>query len=316
MEAEGLTKYYGPHRGIEDVDLAVAPGQAFGFLGPNGAGKTTCMRVLLDLHRPTAGRARILGLDCQADSVEVRRRVGYLAGEVPVYPKLTAHEQLRWLADLRGGVADQRIEDLADRLGLDLSREVGELSKGNRQKVGLVQAFMHDPEVLVLDEPTSGLDPLLQHTFQEMVREVAAEGRTVFLSSHIIDEVDRACDRVAIVREGRLVAVETIERLRAISLRQVRITFADDDAGELDAFAAIDDVVSADLEGNVLSLRTSGDLDDIVKLAARHHVVDLVSEQADLEAVFLAFYSGDDTGGAAAGAATGGDEGPTTGAGT
>ncbi|MFV2038959.1 MAG: ABC transporter ATP-binding protein [Acidimicrobiales bacterium] len=299
IELESLTKFYGPHRGIEDTDLTVETGQVFGFLGPNGAGKSTTMRVLLDLHRPTSGRATVLGLDSRRDSVAVRRRTGYLAGDVALYKRLTAREHLNWLARLRGGVAQVRIEGLAERLGLDLSREVGELSKGNRQKVGLVQAFMHEPDLLVLDEPTSGLDPLVQHTFQSMAREAAAEGRTVFLSSHIIDEIDRTADRVAIIREGRLVTVETIDSLRARSLREVRITF--DHAVDHAEFADLHEVHDVSGDDRKLVIRTRGDIDAIVKRAARHHVVDLVSQQADLEAVFLAFYAGtngpDDTGG-------------------
>jgi len=292
IELDRLTKFYGPHRGIEDVDLVVEPGQAFGFLGPNGAGKSTTMRVLLDFHRATSGSATVLGLDCRADSMEVRRRTGYLSGDIALYEKLTAEEHLLWLGKLRGGIDKRRIAELAERLGLDLSRKIGELSKGNRQKVGLVQAFMHEPELLILDEPTSGLDPLVQHTFQEMVREVASDGRTVFLSSHIIDEVDRVCDQVAIIREGKMVAVETIEALRARSLRQVKITFDHDvDPAEFDA---LDDVRAVTGEPRTVVITASGDLDPIVKLASRHHVVDLVSERADLEAVFLAFYEGRD----------------------
>lgn len=295
IEMAGLSKFYGPHRGIEDIDLAIAPGQAFGFLGPNGAGKSTAMRVLMDFHRPTRGTARILGMDCQADSLAIRRRVGYLSGDISLYDKLTGYEQLEWIGKLRGEVPTKRIGELADRLSLDLSRGIGELSKGNRQKVGLVQAFMNEPELLILDEPTSGLDPLIQHTFQEMVREVAADGRTVFLSSHIIDEIDRVCDKVAIIRKGGMVAIETIEALRARSMRHVRINFDEDvDPGR---FEALDEVQSVGGDARSLDIRTSGDIDAIVKLAAEHHVVDLVSEQADLEDIFLAFYSGDETGG-------------------
>ena len=294
IELDRLTKFYGPHRGVEDLELVVEPGRAFGFLGPNGAGKSTTMRVLLDFHRPTSGHAAVLGLDSRRDSVEIRRRTGYLSGDIALYERLTALDQLTWLGRLRGGVARARIVELADRLGLDLSRRIGELSKGNRQKVGLVQAFMHEPELLILDEPTSGLDPLVQHTFQEMVRETADDGRTVFLSSHIIDEVDRACDEVAIIREGRMVAVETIEALRARSVRQVRITFDHDvELSEFRELAGVHDVSGT---ARSVVIRTTGDIDAIVKLAARHHVLDLVSERADLESVFLAYYGGDDTG--------------------
>jgi ABC-2 type transport system ATP-binding protein len=290
IEASSLTKYYGPHRGIIDIDLVVAPGQVFGFLGPNGAGKSTAMRVLMDFHRPTRGSARMLGLDCQGDSLALKARVGYLSGDIALYEKLTALEQLEWLGKLRGGVDRVRIEDLAARLGLDLSRPIRELSKGNRQKVGLVQAFMHEPELVILDEPTSGLDPLVQHSFQEMVREVAADGRTVFLSSHIIDEIDRVCDEVAIIREGKMVAVEAIDSLRERSLRHVKITFDHD--VDLNQFSDLPDVQDVSGDARTLVITTSGDLDAIVKAAAGHHVVDLVSEKADLEAVFLAFYEG------------------------
>ena len=292
IELHELTKYYGPHRGIEDVDLEVLPGRAFGFLGPNGAGKSTTMRILLDFHRATSGRATVLGRDSHTESMQVRRRTGYLSGDIALYEKLTARDHLTWLGELRGGVATARIEELADRLGLDLSRTIAELSKGNRQKVGLVQAFMHDPELLILDEPTSGLDPLVQHTFQQMVRETADDGRTVFLSSHIIDEVDRVCDEVAIIRDGRMVATETIESLRARSLREVEITFDHD--VDPDGFRQLPDVREVSGDSRKIRVTTAGDLDAIVKAAAAHHVVDFVSEQADLEAVFLAFYEGDD----------------------
>ncbi|MFK8023943.1 MAG: ABC transporter ATP-binding protein [Ilumatobacter sp.] len=293
VEFRSLTKFYGQHRGIENLDLVVEPGRAFGFLGPNGAGKSTAMRIMLDFHRPTSGQALVLGLDSQRDTTSVRSRTGYLSGDLALHEKLTAIEQLDWLARLRGGVAKTRIDELADRLGLDLGRRIGDLSKGNRQKVGLVQAFMHDPEVLILDEPTSGLDPLVQHTFQQMVREVADDGRTVFLSSHIIDEVDHACDEVAIIREGTLIAVESIDSLRARSLRHVSITF--EHSVDAEEFLSLPNVTRADVDsdGRRLTLQTSGSVDALVKHAARYTVVDFVSEQADLESVFLEFYGGD-----------------------
>lgn len=291
IELTGLTKSYGPHRGIEDIDLEVLPGRAFGFLGPNGAGKSTTMRILLDFHRATRGRAVVLGFDCRSEAMDVRRRTGYLSGDIAFHERLTGIEQLEWLGRLRGGVSTGRINELAERLGLDTTRTIAELSTGNRQKVGLVQAFMHEPDLLILDEPTSGLDPLVQHTFQEMVRETAASGRTVFLSSHIIGEIERTCDEVAIIREGKLVTVESIDHLRERSLRQVTITFdADVDAAEFETLPGVVDVAASP---RTLTLRTRGGVDAIVKHAARHPVVDFVSEQADLEAVFLAFYSGD-----------------------
>ena len=288
-----LSKWYGKHRGITDIDLSIEPGQVFGYLGPNGSGKSTTMRVLLDFHRATSGSATVLGRDTRRDSLEIRRRTGYISGDVALYEKLTVIDQLMWLGDLRGGVARTTIEGLAERLSLDLTRRIGDLSKGNRQKVGLVQAFMHEPELLILDEPTSGLDPLLQHTFQEMVREVADEGRTVFLSSHIIDEVDRACDRVAIIREGRMVAVESIEALRARAMRSVVITF-DREVGARE-FESLAGVHRVSAHGEVIRLQMTGDIDEVVKAAARHHVVEFVSERADLEEIFLAFYAGSET---------------------
>ncbi len=291
IELAQLTKSYGEQRGVIDLDLQVLPGQVFGFLGPNGAGKSTTMRVLLDFHRATSGTARVFGLDTHLDSLAIRRRMGYLSGDVALYEHLGVMEHLQWLGELRGGVPEEEIRTLAERFDLDLGRRVGDLSKGNRQKVGLVQAFMHQPDLVVLDEPTAGLDPLVQHTFQQLVREVGEAGRTVFLSSHIIDEVERTCDRVGIIREGRLEAVETIDALRSRALREVTITF--DEPVDPVEFEALDDVTDARVEGSTVIVRTIGDADALVKAASRHHVVDLVSERADLEEIFLAFYAGE-----------------------
>jgi ABC-2 type transport system ATP-binding protein len=294
IETTGLTKYYGSNRGVVDVDLTVEPGQVFGFLGPNGAGKTTAMRMLLDFLRPTDGAARVLGLDCQADSLTIRSRTGYVGGDVSLYERLSGRELCVWLATLRGGAGVERIDALAERLGLDLDRPIGDLSTGNRQKVALVQAFMHEPELLVLDEPTAGLDPLVQHTFQEMVAEVAAEGRTVFLSSHVLDEVERTCDRVGIIREGRLVAVEDMKTLRRRALREVTIRFAE--PVDLGPLRELDEVDEVSVDGDLVHLRYGGEADALVKLVARHRVLDFISAPADLEDIFLAFYSGADDG--------------------
>ena len=294
IETDGLTKFYGSRRGIVDVDLTVEPGQVFGFLGPNGAGKTTAMRTLLGFLRPTEGTARILGLDCAADSLAIRNHIGYVGGDVALYERLTGRALCEWLATLRGGAGVDRIDGLAERLGLDLDRPIGDLSTGNRQKVALVQAFMHEPELLILDEPTAGLDPLVQHTFQQMVAEVAAEGRTVFLSSHVLDEVERTCDRVGIIREGRLVTVEDMTTLRRRALREVTIRFA----GPVDPapFEALAEVHEVSVDGDVVHLRYGGEADALIKQVARHRVLDFVSAPADLEDIFLAFYSADDDG--------------------
>jgi ABC-2 type transport system ATP-binding protein len=288
IETRRLTKSYGGSRGIVELDLRVELGEVFGFLGPNGAGKTTTIRTLLDLQRPTSGEARLFGLDSRRDSVAIKRRVGYLPGELSLYDRLTGRDHLAWLARLRGGVGQGVIDELADRFGAELDRPIRDLSKGNRQKLGLIQALMHEPELVILDEPTTGLDPLMQEEFIRLAREVADEGRTVFLSSHDLDEVQRVADRVGIVRDGRLVTVESVDVLRRRAIRHVEITFA----APVDParFAGLDGVVEAVGDGPVVKLSVSGGLDAIVKEAARHEVVDLLSEPADLEEIFLSYY--------------------------
>jgi ABC-2 type transport system ATP-binding protein len=291
IETEALTKSYGAQRGVVALDLEVLPGEVFGFLGPNGAGKTTTIRLLMDFLRPTAGAARVLGLDSRRYSVEIHRRVGYVAGEHACYERLTAGQQLSWFASVRGAVPRRTIDDLADRLDLDLGRPIGSLSRGNRQKVALVQAFLHQPELLLLDEPTSGLDPLVQETFHQLVAEAVARGSTVFLSSHVLDEVDHLCDRVGIVRDGRLVAVERVEDLRGRAGRVVTVRFAGDvDPAPFTTLAGVSDVV---VQGHTVRLRASGDLDPLVKLAATHHVVDLIASPPELEEIFLGYYRHD-----------------------
>ncbi len=225
IRAEKLSKYYGSSRGIVGLGFEVEAGEVFGFLGPNGAGKTTTIRLMLDLIRPSSGRLELFGLDAQRDSVAIRRRVGYLPGDLRLYERLTAREQLRYFAALRGLDGLGEGESLAERFELELDRPIRSLSKGNRQKVGLVQAFLHRPDLLLLDEPTSGLDPLVQISFNELLREVTAEGRTVFLSSHILSELQRLADRVAIIREGSLELVEAVETLRARAFVRVEATF-------------------------------------------------------------------------------------------
>jgi ABC-2 type transport system ATP-binding protein len=285
---EQLTKSYGGSRGVVDLSFGVEPGEVFGYLGPNGAGKTTTIRTLLDLIRPTSGRAEVFGLDAREGRAEIHRRTGYLPAELTLDPKLTGGEILSYLAALRGGVDHAYVSDLAQRLDCDLSVRVHSLSHGNRQKVGLIQAFMHKPELLVLDEPTQGLDPLVQRTFHELIAEVRKEGRTVFLSSHVMPEVERLCDRVAILREGRLVAVEDVGDLKARALRTIAIHFARpvDSA----AFASLPGVRDVKEEGDTLVITVTGHLDPVVKLAARFEVVSLTSHEPSLEDAFLAFY--------------------------
>jgi ABC-2 type transport system ATP-binding protein len=292
IRANGLTKRYGTARGIESVDLSVARGEVFGFLGPNGAGKTTFIRTILDLLHPTEGSAAILGLDSRRDSIEIRRRVGYLPGEISLWPTETGRTVLEHLARLRGGVPRATIEQLADRTELDLDRRVRELSKGNRQKIGLVQAFMHDPEVLILDEPTSGLDPLQQHLFRALALERAAHGVTVFLSSHVLSEVEHTATRVAILREGRVVTVDDVAALKARAVRRFEVTFAR--AANPDALAGVEGVEVAAAHGSVVELTIKGSVDPLVKTLAQYDVMNIVSHEPDLEEIVLSYYSAAD----------------------
>jgi ABC-2 type transport system ATP-binding protein len=289
IETVGLAKTYGGRvRALVGLDLRVERGEVFGYLGPNGAGKSTSIRLLLGLIQPTAGRARLLGVDVQRGSVEARRRVGYLPGDLRLADRLTGRAQLDSLARLRGAATPLR-DALCKRFQAVLDRPIRELSKGNRQKLGLVQAFMHSPELLVLDEPTGGLDPLLQEEFRALLRETAADGRTVFLSSHSLDEVQHAADRVGIIRDGRLLDVDSVTALRERALRHVTIVF-DGDA-DADAFAAIGGVRIHERTPRLVRLSApESAMDAVVKAAARSRVADLVSSPADLEEIFLELY--------------------------
>jgi ABC-2 type transport system ATP-binding protein len=288
IETERLTKSYGSSRGIEDVTIAVEAGEVFGFLGPNGAGKTTTIRTLLDLLHPTSGRARIFGLDSHRDSVAIRARLGNLPGDFGFGKASTGREALALLARLRGVDGSGRAEALARRFRADLDRPLGQLSRGNRQKVGLILATFHSPELLILDEPTSGLDPLMQEEFLDLVAEERERGCAVFLSSHELDEVERVCDRVGIVRDGRLIAVERIDELLGKAKRRVSLELAGSpDLGELRALPGVSDLEAHD--GRV-SFRVAGDLDAAVKAIARQHLVDIEIAHPTLEEVFLTYY--------------------------
>jgi ABC-2 type transport system ATP-binding protein len=285
---EKLTKSYGRHRGIIEVDLAVRAGETFGFLGPNGAGKTTTIRVLLDHIRPTSGRAFVLGIETTKDPVAIHRRIGYVPGEWTLYDRLTGEQTIRYFANLHGGVDRAYQRSLVERLDLDPSRRFKEYSRGNKQKVGLITALQHRPELLLLDEPTAGLDPLMQQVFFELVREARSEGRTVFLSSHIIDEVERSCDRVAIIREGRLAKVDTVDGLRTMAYHQVEIRFVG--APPVEAFAAIPGVTDVIVDDHLLRMRVNGSIGPIVQAAAGYELADFTSREPNLEEVFLAEY--------------------------
>jgi beta-exotoxin I transport system ATP-binding protein len=288
---DGVTKLYGRQRsrGVLDVSLEVERGECFGFLGPNGAGKSTTIRMILDLIRSTSGRVTVLGLDSRRQSVEIRRRLGYLPGELALYEQLTPLELLEFLGHLRGRFDRTQVVALAERLGLELGRPIRALSRGNKQKVGLVQAFAGEPELLVLDEPTSGLDPLVQQTFHALVRETVEQGRTVFLSSHVLSEVQHVADRVGIIREGRIVAIEEVGALRGRSVHELEVRFAEPVPRE--ALEAVAGVRSVHLEGPLARILAEGPLDPLIKELARHVVVDLRSHEPDLEDVFLSYYT-------------------------
>jgi len=294
IATSGLSKDYGSGRGLVELDLEVWQGEVFGFLGPNGAGKSTTMRLLLDLIKPTSGSAQLLGLDSVKESLAIRRRVGFLPGDLALYPKLTGRVMLDYLARLRGGV-DQRVRtSLVERFNADLDRPVRELSTGSRQKLGLIQAFMHEPELLILDEPISGLDPLVQQSFHALLGEVSAQGRTVFLSSHTLSEVERVTHRVAILRQGRLVVVDSLENLRKVAMQRLEIEFsAPVDSSE---FRALPGVTEAHADGSTVSVGFEGSADAVVKAAAAHDVRAIRPHEDDLEDIFLRYYRTEDPG--------------------
>ncbi|MGZ6256299.1 MAG: ABC transporter ATP-binding protein [Candidatus Limnocylindria bacterium] len=288
IQADKLTKFYGEHRGMIDVDLTVNEGEAFGFLGPNGAGKTTMIRTLLNHIHPTSGRATIFGIDTTVDPVAIHRRLGYLPGEFALYDKLTGGQTIEYFANLRGGVDLPYQKALMARLDVDPSRKFREYSKGNKQKVGLVVALQHRPDLLLLDEPTSGLDPLIQQEFYSVIREAKAEGRTIFMSSHILSEVERTCDRVAIIREGRLARVDRVDALRDMAHHQVELRFTGPvPVADFEGLPGVSDVVAED---HVLRMRVSGGITPVVKAAARYELSDFISREPSLEETFLAEY--------------------------
>ncbi len=287
IETSALTKVFGKTRAVIDLNLRVESGEIFGFLGPNGAGKTTTIRTLLDLHRPTSGSARVLGLDSHLDSVAVHRRVGYLPGDLALFGRMTARDHIERFARARGLSGTGCAGDLAERFGLALDRKVTELSKGNRQKVGIVLALMHEPELLILDEPTSGLDPLMKDEFEHLLRETTAAGRTVFLSSHELDEVQRVADRVGIIKDGRLVRTDTVEGLRQSAPSTLELRFRDPvDPAQF----RINGVRVVASTGSHITLEITGAIGPVLRIAADLDPVDLVSRHADLDELFLDFY--------------------------
>jgi ABC-2 type transport system ATP-binding protein len=288
IETNGLSVYYGRHRGILDVDLRVEQGEVFGFLGPNGAGKTTTQRVLMDIIRPTAGEARIFGRDCQKDGVAAREGVGYLPGELSLYESMRVGRFFEMYHSLQKGNADPgHWRTLSERLELDTERRIGQLSRGNRQKVGVVTAFMNRPDLLILDEPTTGLDPLVQQTVMELVREASQASATVFFSSHILPEVQAVCDRVGIIRKGQLVATERVEDLIRQHFKRVRFGFATTPPD--DAFT-LDGVTVLARDGQSVTLEIRQHLAEVMETAAGLGITDVETIPVSLEEIFMAYY--------------------------
>lgn len=287
IATRGLTKHYGRRRGLAGLDMEVRRGEVFGFLGPNGAGKSTTIRILLDIIRPSGGTVSVFGTSRAADAT-ARRRIGYLPGDFVTDGGQSARELLVYLGNLRGGVNAALMNTLAERFGLDLGARIKSLSKGNRQKVGLVQAFMHEPDLLILDEPTSGLDPLQQQTFIELIRETRERGQTVLMSSHVLSEVQRTADRVGIIRDGRMLATESVDELRARAIRRVEVRFGLQVPAA--AFRSLPGVTDVRVEGAVLRCRLARDADGFIKAIARYPVQGIEISEPDLEDLFLTYY--------------------------
>jgi ABC-2 type transport system ATP-binding protein len=292
---QGLTKQYQAGKtgkvALDHLDLSVNRGEIFGYLGPNGAGKTTTIRLLLDIIRPTSGSAHVLGMDAQKDAVALHRRIGYLPGELNLWDGLTGQQVVNYLGRIRGGVDSAYVKQLTDRLALDLTKRVRSYSTGNRRKLGLVLALMHKPELLILDEPTNGLDPLMQLTFHEMMREVKAEGRTVFLSSHILSEVQAICERVAILRDGKLQAVQRVADLTTFNFSFVRVRTAETlNPARLAQLQSVPGLSEFSAEANTLKFRLAGDFDPVLRALSGEYIVNIHTSEPTLEDIFLTFY--------------------------
>jgi ABC-2 type transport system ATP-binding protein len=299
VTTRGLVKRYGSHTALHGIDLDIPRGSVFGMIGPNGAGKTTTMRLLLDIIRPSGGDLTVLGESPRGGGAALRRRIGYLPGELHLATRVKGRELLAHYAEISGPVRPAAIDGLADRLGVDLGRPVRSLSKGNKQKIGLIQAFMHEPELLVLDEPTSGLDPLVQQEFHAMLREARANGQTVFLSSHVLSEVQQTAHEIAILKQGRIVEQSTVSALRENATRHVKLVVAEADVASaratLDALPGVTGTAAAANGPGTVALSATLDahVDAFVKAVSRLDVVDLTMEEPDLEEMVLAYYGAD-----------------------
>lgn len=291
IRTENLTKHYGGRVAkvaLDGLSLEVRPGEIFGYLGPNGAGKTTTIRILMDLIRPTSGSAAIFGLDTREGSIEIHKRIGFLPGELNLWQAQTAKNVIHYLARVRGDIDMRYVNQLASRLDFDTSKRIRDYSTGNKRKLGLILALMHKPELLILDEPTSGLDPLMQQTFIELMREWRDAGRTVFLSSHMLSEVQAICDRVAILRGGKLQAVETVTKLTHVDFRWITVRFRDH--ADTALLAHVPGVSQVSVHDEVIKLRLTGEFDPFMRAINQQYVVDLRVSEPTLEEIFLTFY--------------------------
>ncbi|PGT82341.1 ABC transporter ATP-binding protein [Bacillus sp. AFS040349] len=286
IEINNLTKSYKKNRGIDDLSLSIHKGEIFGFIGPNGAGKSTTIRTLLNFIHPTSGTAKIFGKDSVKDSKEIRKEVGYLPSEVHYYDDMKALDLLQYSAKFHQYSNDQRIVELAEKLHLDLNKKIEDLSFGNRKKVGIIQALLHEPKLLILDEPTGGLDPLMQHTFFELLKIERDKGATIFFSSHILSEVQKMCDRVAIIKEGKLLKVERVEKLLKNNVKKISLTFQDENEQAIEEIEGMNKVKN----GDDWTFLYSGDINRLLHKMSTLHVKDLLIEEPSLEEVFIHYY--------------------------
>lgn len=294
ISLQKLTKRYGSSRGVNDITLKVEKGEVFGFLGPNGAGKTTTIRMLMDFIRPSSGAAKILGLDCQGEPTQIHRRVGFLAGDMEMDPRLTGRQYLEYVSNLRGGVPWSKTQLLIDRLQCETDRKIRKLSRGNKQKIALVSALMGDPDLLILDEPTSGLDPIMQSEFNTIIREHRAKGKTAFISSHDLSEVQQICDRIGFIREGKLIAVQPLKELTRQALKKVSLTLTTKPNRQ--TFEKIKFVSNVTVEGKTVHLQLHGNVMPLLKTLSSQKIKDLSIEDANLEDIFMSLYEDKETG--------------------
>ena len=291
IETKKLTKYYGKQVGVIDLDLAVNRGEVFGYLGPNGAGKSTTIKLLLNFINPTGGSMTVFGNDPQKQSTSILSDVGYIPGEIHMYDTLSGRDHLKFQASLQGGVDWKYVKKLASRLQVNLAKPIKSLSHGNKQKIAIIAAFMHQPKLLILDEPTTGLDPLIQREFYDLVSEVNQAGSTFFISSHVLPEVERMCHRVGILKEGNLIVTEEIETLKKRAVRSLEIQFAKEiKPQDLKGIGGIRDL---QIKENIARCRVEGSLDQFIKQISKYEVINLITQEADLEQVFLNYYKKD-----------------------